>query len=266
MGKYFGFFEKIRHQYPHDIEEIPFYYKDTVAIYDKIATSYYDTHMFMKQVILLGGPVLELCCGTGRVTLPLLKSDVEITALDMSEDMLFELNRIISNNKAYRKYKDNIKTVVGNMLTYQSDKKFNLIIIAATSIRLIDGNLERFFDSMYELLNDGGVLFFNFEDIPRRKDIDEILEPIMVSDYSGEVDELDVICMQRYIDYKKEKAYVNLLELNPHSKKRQVLSCTEYSIFGRDDIEKAFKASKFSKCDFINGDKDAFIYCKLVKE
>src|SRR6201987_5608031 len=35
-----------------------------------------------------GGPVLELACGTGRITLPLAKAGLHVTGVDRSEAML----------------------------------------------------------------------------------------------------------------------------------------------------------------------------------
>ena len=43
---------------------------------------------FLKQAKSAGGPVLEVACGTGRITLPIARAGIEITGLDISRPML----------------------------------------------------------------------------------------------------------------------------------------------------------------------------------
>lgn len=43
---------------------------------------------FLKRAQMTGGPILEICCGTGRITLPIARMRVPITGLDISGPML----------------------------------------------------------------------------------------------------------------------------------------------------------------------------------
>jgi SAM-dependent methyltransferase len=47
-----------------------------------------DIPFYLKQIEKYGGPVLELACGTGRITIPIAKEGIQITALDVSASML----------------------------------------------------------------------------------------------------------------------------------------------------------------------------------
>lgn len=47
-----------------------------------------DIPYYLARLGSIPGPVLELACGTGRVTLPLARAGYDITGLDFSEDML----------------------------------------------------------------------------------------------------------------------------------------------------------------------------------
>lgn len=58
---------------------------DRVTEFQGIA---YDVDRYKEIVGSNGGPVLELCCGTGRVALPLAREGFEITAVDVSSAML----------------------------------------------------------------------------------------------------------------------------------------------------------------------------------
>jgi ubiquinone/menaquinone biosynthesis C-methylase UbiE len=52
-----------------------------------------DVSFYLSQAQMARGPVLEIGCGTGRVTIPLAEAGVEITGLDVSASMLAEANR-----------------------------------------------------------------------------------------------------------------------------------------------------------------------------
>ena len=47
-----------------------------------------DVAFYVEEATRAGGPVLELGCGTGRITLPIARAGVAVTGLDASEGML----------------------------------------------------------------------------------------------------------------------------------------------------------------------------------
>jgi 2-polyprenyl-3-methyl-5-hydroxy-6-metoxy-1,4-benzoquinol methylase len=52
-----------------------------------------DVAFYLAQAQATSGPVLEIGCGTGRVTIPLAAAGVDITGLDVSASMLEEAKR-----------------------------------------------------------------------------------------------------------------------------------------------------------------------------
>lgn len=60
-------------------------------IYDSYVTSTFDIPFFLEEASSVTGPVLELMCGTGRVSLPLVEAGVQLTAVDLSAPMLAKL-------------------------------------------------------------------------------------------------------------------------------------------------------------------------------
>jgi SAM-dependent methyltransferase len=66
----------------HDIYQGP-----GVGMYDTMSQSY-DLSTPVMMAAELPGPVLELCCGAGRVGLPLLAMGVDYTGIDLSPAML----------------------------------------------------------------------------------------------------------------------------------------------------------------------------------
>lgn len=88
-------------------------YKSDVAFYVELATA-------------LGGPVLELGGGTGRVTIPIAKAGVSIVSVDLMESMLQQARARIA--KLSRAVRDRIELVEGDLRTLDLDRRFALVI------------------------------------------------------------------------------------------------------------------------------------------
>jgi ubiquinone/menaquinone biosynthesis C-methylase UbiE len=57
-------------------------------LYDTYVTVDFDIDFYRKLTQEYKGKCLELMCGTGRVSLPLLKQNIDLTCVDYSDDML----------------------------------------------------------------------------------------------------------------------------------------------------------------------------------
>jgi len=68
-------------------------YDSIAEIYDLYVTSDYDVAFFVSEVRKVGGPVLELMAGTGRLSLPLLGAGARLVCVDNSRGMLDVLDR-----------------------------------------------------------------------------------------------------------------------------------------------------------------------------
>jgi len=80
---------------------------------------------------LAAGPVLDLAAGSGRLTIPLVRSGKRVTAVDLSDDMLSHLRRALPEHSA-------VDCVVADMRDFELETRYELIIIGATSITLLD--------------------------------------------------------------------------------------------------------------------------------
>jgi SAM-dependent methyltransferase len=67
-------------------------------IYDKYVKTELDVPFFRRESSGVTGPVLELMCGTGRLSLPLLASGVSLTCVDSSPEMLSLLREKLSRS------------------------------------------------------------------------------------------------------------------------------------------------------------------------
>jgi ubiquinone/menaquinone biosynthesis C-methylase UbiE len=87
-----------------------------------------DIEMWCRFAAQWGGPILEVCCGSGRITLPLAKAGYEIYALDYSEKLLD-----ILKSKIRADYK--IHTIYADMRDFHIAQTFNFAFISYSSFQ-----------------------------------------------------------------------------------------------------------------------------------
>jgi SAM-dependent methyltransferase len=108
------------------------------ALYDSVIADFYDTsplvarrtqdlNFYLAAASTYGGPILELGCGTGRITMPLAETGQRVTGLDISQKMLdrAELKRAALNSEQ----RERVRLVQGDMTRFDLGEKFPLIII-----------------------------------------------------------------------------------------------------------------------------------------
>lgn len=86
-----------------------------------------DIAFYLAKAKELSGPVLELGCGTGRVSIPLAEDGSEIWALDLSDEMLAQLRGKLKQLSAPAIQRLHI--VHGSMAGFDLGRKFDLIIV-----------------------------------------------------------------------------------------------------------------------------------------
>ncbi|MCK9423216.1 MAG: class I SAM-dependent methyltransferase [Bacteroidales bacterium] len=103
--------------------------------FDKVADLYdfhvnvdFDIHFFLKETESYKKEILELMCGTGRVSIPLLESGKIMTCVDYSKGMLDYFARKIKN-KNYP-----VDLVEMDVTNLDLKKKFELILLPFHSI------------------------------------------------------------------------------------------------------------------------------------
>lgn len=107
---------------------------------------YYDQHQkefvedisfYITQAETFGEPILELACGTGRITIPIAEKGFDITGIDVSDGMLSR-----ARAKTERKELD-IDFIHADIRDFNLNKRFNLIILAYNALAHIH-DLESF--------------------------------------------------------------------------------------------------------------------------
>ena len=113
---------------------------------------------FYRQVARhAGGPVLELACGTGRLTVPLALAGCDIVGLDVSPQML-----AAARAKA-RAHDVDIAFVEGDMRVFDLGQRFGLVIVSCNSLAHLTTNedLRAGFRCVRRHLAPGGLLAFD---------------------------------------------------------------------------------------------------------
>jgi SAM-dependent methyltransferase len=79
--------------------DAPIDYGRVADVYDLYVTSDLDVGFYVAEAGKVKGKVLELMCGTGRVSIPLLEAGVDLTCVDASEGMLARLKERLRARK-----------------------------------------------------------------------------------------------------------------------------------------------------------------------
>ncbi len=94
-----------------------------------------DLEFYQRWAERQAGDVLELGCGTGRVTLPLAQRGVSITGLDHSFPMLRVLERKLAAADAACRHK--LRLVQADMASFSLGRTFDLILIPFRSFQAL---------------------------------------------------------------------------------------------------------------------------------
>jgi SAM-dependent methyltransferase len=111
-----------------------------------------DIPFYLRQIAGVGDPVLELACGTGRITIPIAEKGFRVTGLDISEAMLSR-----AKSKATAKGVQ-VDWVRADCRSYQLHKHFAFVFFPFNSITHVH-DLESFeacFTCVREHLADSG--------------------------------------------------------------------------------------------------------------
>lgn len=127
-----------------------------------------DINFFVEMAKTVTGPVLELACGTGRITIPIAKAGVQIYGIDLSRPMLDGLSKkleTLSPETAGRVIVQN-----GDMTNFDLGKVFELIFIPFRSFQALT-TLEsqlQCLKCVYDHLSENGRFVLNvFRPIPK---------------------------------------------------------------------------------------------------
>jgi len=127
--------------------------------YDRRFLSYdYDLPFWKEQAAKWGSPILELACGTGRVSLELARQGYQVVGLDQAEEMLKEAQKKANEQNLKLEFKK------GDMRNFCLEQKFPLIILPFNSLAHLHSyhDLEQLLSCVGQHLNENGRFVFDY--------------------------------------------------------------------------------------------------------
>ena len=119
-----------------------------------------DFEFYLDYARQCGSPVLELACGTGRLLIPLAESGIEMTGVDLSENMLAVCKHKVED----RQMAERVTLVHASMADYDLPRKdFSLVFIAFRSFMHLYNQQDQLacLRRTFEHLRSGGTLIID---------------------------------------------------------------------------------------------------------
>ncbi len=161
MDGYFPLIRKIIDSGMCEVEED--YHGLGARVYDLVQDWSDDVDYYLTWSRRLGGPVLEIGSGTGRILLPLARAGFPVTGLDSSDDMHAVLVEKLSAEP--EPVRELVTTVAGDMREFDLGEQFPLIIVPLYSFVHVLGthDRQRALTAMARHLLPGGTIILDVE-------------------------------------------------------------------------------------------------------
>jgi SAM-dependent methyltransferase len=143
------------------------------------------------------GSVLELACGSGRITLPFLAAGFDVVGLDSSPDMLALLRERLAEPDNIRLV-EHLELVDGDMTSFELGRTFDIIVLGATAVWNLDAAQRAdLFRCVREHLADGGRFLMTVLTFVGLEDLTAPIENISI--FPAKIDDATMLCT--FIDY-----------------------------------------------------------------
>lgn len=188
------------------------HYKSSADFYDLdfTKTHYDDVEFYLDLVKQHGNEVLELCCGTGRITIPIAKNNISITAIDISKEMLSIFRQKLKQEQ--EEVSSRISIIESDMTNFSLDKKFNCILIPFHSFQALTdtSQISQALKTIFHHLTDEGVFILNlFRPLDNMKEIEGVCESKIVTNDKGEI-LYKKNCINTFVDVLQQIIYYEL--------------------------------------------------------
>jgi SAM-dependent methyltransferase len=137
---------------------MPYLHRDYARFYDWTYEGVTeDIPFYLKAARDFGSPLLELACGTGRLTIPLAQAGFTITGLDLSPEMLAIARRKLDREPP--EVRARIQLVEADMCHFSLEDRFGLAFIPQSSLFHVHADEARVscLSRMHEHLAPGGA-------------------------------------------------------------------------------------------------------------
>ncbi|MBK2297368.1 class I SAM-dependent methyltransferase [Francisella philomiragia] len=114
-----------------------------------------DLYKRLDQYIVSSESILDIGCGSGRDAFYFANKGIKVTAIDFSENIINEAKKVNNHN--------NIKYLVADILSYKTDKNYDLIWANASLLHLKKDMLVEALKSIKNMLSPKGYFYSCFK-------------------------------------------------------------------------------------------------------
>lgn len=242
-------------------ESIPNRYLTTANYYDtdNQDLGQDDIDFYLGFVKDANGPILDLCCGTGRLSIPIALSGINVTAVDFSWPMLEVLQNKLQQLEAVDRSRVDVQ--YGDMRTLLLGQTYKLIIIALRSFQVLQNSNEvcEALTSIRRYLDPEGLLIIDlFKPLENMKVLEGLAEEKVVTNAKGEIiytrcginTQIDVVEQMLYcsFEYKPGITIVDSVVLSEQLKIKYYYEREFKVILEQNHFEVTARYGGFDKC------------------
>ena len=184
-------------------------FDEWATIYDDVYQNLnHDIPFYLQQAVISGGPILELGCGTGRISISLASQGFEVVGIDISGAMVEK-----AKEKALEQGPlPHLSFYEKDMRFLDFDRLFNLIIIPFRSLMLLDNAPDQqaaLLQAAKHLKKNGRLVFDLFNPSPELlSDTDP--SPFLVSDFQLTTERSIKVFASNEWDHENQHSMPNL--------------------------------------------------------
>ena len=148
--------------------------------YDVVCADDTGVQFYTELARETGGPVLEIACGTGRVGIPIARTGLAVTGVDLVPGMI--------ERARYKSAGLPARWVLGDARTFELGERFGLIFLTGNAFQmfLTRTDQEALFARVHAHLHDGGLFAFETRNprwtLPDGRDEEGWFAPLSTSD------------------------------------------------------------------------------------
>lgn len=236
MEFYKGIFKELKEDENLVTKEVNFYEGEFARLYENLLKNdFYDIDTYISQGAIAGDKILELCCGTGRVGIPLAKVGFSVTGIDISKDMLEIYQEKLKLEK--RRVQNCVTLICGDITQITLEEKFDLIILPATTLCLFDKEMIKIiFKFVKENLTQNGRFVFDYVNVNYDNYLSGCGLP-MITKWE-ENNAYNVVFFQEFIYAELKEVVVNIYgEIISGKETNRILGYTRKHIITRELID-----------------------------
>jgi ubiquinone/menaquinone biosynthesis C-methylase UbiE len=132
-----------------------------------------DIEFYIKLIPKSNTDILELCCGTGRISIPLAEHGFKMTCIDSSLNML-EIFKTKLNSHNQKQLLKSISVVNSLMQEFSLNKQFDCILLPFHSFQNLttEIDIKKCFDCLRQHLRENGTIILNlFNPLPEMENV-----------------------------------------------------------------------------------------------